>query len=668
MPRPNLVPDSDANPPVDARDLATSATSAFVGSGNGDQPLEPGHNSESEATRSVASMFLPSSTSFRWSPTALAFSDTTPSLAQVLFPALCLATHGLFLYGQLVPMWQLRINANIDTWANATGSIARNTFYAVGLDYDNNLTYQQELHSAEFTYYFAIHHLWEAKGIPGKLLPRVAAVFLIMLSGIWPHMKLAWLQFTWFFSKQASSRTTTLQWLSTLGKWSLADVLVVCIMVGVLNIDWVVNPGEIKNGIISDLPAILQIIESMYDEQGLCNKLLKVHCEAAKKVATKTKCSGCTKLVHEAYTRPDWAQSTGASILNGVDTSGDGLVTMRVVGMRGIYAFCGAVIFSILLSLMVDIFDHWARRESRKQQERTLGQERIQRLMIQQEQPEPQASPVDRSAEDALQEPLLGSSGPSPLEVDLGEEEDWLVSSSSLSRSKTIFSGRFFLSTLLTVAFVMFAVDWETMDRKVSGAGPDLLHDILGVDWERTYSLRTLMWTTGAHGGWDYMLMGTFGLFIVIGPVIRAVLLLAVALLDRCRLGVEAVAKLVNFIGAFCAWEVYAIAIVMVQMLMPTITTTILKNKLCNQLSDDGTCLLVEFNILPYTFWTIVAGGAMLVAVSCVAVARGTDRDATVSSPARRIRNHNYERLQGDDSGMNADEQLHELVFETNQV
>ena len=64
----------------------------------------------------------------------------------------------------------------------------------------------------------------------------------------------------------------------------------------------------------------------------------------------------------------------------------------------------------------------------------------------------------------------------------------------------------------------------DTMERLVYGAGPKLLHEILGVDWERGYSFQSLMWTTGAAGGWDYMLMGTFGLFCVVGPVVRAAL------------------------------------------------------------------------------------------------------------------------------------------------
>ena len=56
--------------------------------------------------------------------------------------------------------------------------------------------------------------------------------------------------------------------------------------------------------------------------------------------------------------RPEWTRSTRQMILNGVDTTGGGIANLRVVGMRGIYAFCGAIVVSILLNLIVDIFDH----------------------------------------------------------------------------------------------------------------------------------------------------------------------------------------------------------------------------------------------------------------------------------------------------------------------
>lgn len=600
---------------------------------------------------------------FQWSPSALAFSNTTPWLARILFPTVCLVTHILFYYGQTAPMWKLRLVADIDVWANATDFTTKQTFNLIGVPIDNHFVYQKDKDVQTFTYYYAIHHLWMAKGIPGKVLPRFAAVLLILFSGAWPHLKLIWLQATWFFRKQAAGRTTTLQWLSTLGKWSLADVLVVCVMVGVLNLDWIVDPAAIQKGVIEDLPAILEIVESQYDENGLCNKLLKLHCEHAKKATTRAKCQACIKAVSEAYTRPDWAQSTGKSLLKGVDTSGGGSAILRVVGMSGIYAFCGAVIVSILLSLMVDIFDHRAKQDLQKRRARDEASRRI--IDIQEV-----ASPT---SENELSEPLLGD-GPLPLEVDSGADASFY--SRPLESRDHMFSLRFLVGVISTLALVLAAVDWDTMERKVSGAGPELLQDILGINWERKYSLQSLMWTTGAHGGLDVMLMGTFGLFCVLGPVIRAALLVLVALLDRCSLPVEGVANMVNFIGAFCSWEVFGIAIVMVQMLMPSITNTIVRNKVCAKISDDGSCLQVEFNLLPWTFWTIVLGGLLLAVSSCVAVGRGTDRSSPIPSSTPRSRtallrrHHDYERLQGVGQGTSEsiEEGLDQLVFETNDL
>jgi hypothetical protein len=133
------------------------------------------------------------------------------------------------------------------------------------------------------------YHL--SRGLPGKTLPRMAAVLLIIFSGIWPHLKLLLLNLTWIFGKHPS-RTSALQWLSTLGKWSLADVLVVCVMVGVLHLDWIVEPADIKAGLITDLPQILAIVKNQYTKEQLCDKLLKMTCSKERRVVNKAKCTG----------------------------------------------------------------------------------------------------------------------------------------------------------------------------------------------------------------------------------------------------------------------------------------------------------------------------------------------------------------------------------------
>jgi hypothetical protein len=504
--------------------------------------------------------------------------------------------------------------------------------------------------------------LWKAKDLPGKLLPRLAAVLLIIFSGFWPHCKLFLLNVTWIFGKHPS-RTGTLQWLSALGKWSLADVLVVCVMVGVLHLDWVVEPDDIKAGLITDLPSIIEIVASIYPHRELCDILLKMKCGKEKNVMKIAKCHTCWTLVDQAYTRPEWAQDTGARVLHGVETSGGGLATLRVQGMSGIYAFCGAVIISILLSVVVDFFDHRAKLMARKDQVQRVVQQRRQQ----------QQHDLALEEDDPIQEPLLSEpllSGTSPLEVDLGDYEIY----QQPSNQKALLSFVLLLLTLITTIVVFLAIEFYTMERQVQGAGPMLLHDILGVDWERKYSLRSLVWTTGAAGDWDYLLTATFGLFVVVGPAFRAVLLVVVSLLDRYHLPVSGLTTFVKFIGAFCSWEVFAIAIVMVQMLMPSITNTIIDNPVCGNISDDGSCLQVEFNILPSSFAAIVIGWVLLAVVSTIIVNMSSHRSLSTvgmsSGTAGALTmapSLDYQLLQGGGERTSEGNGLEELVFETNE-
>lgn len=327
----------------------------------------------------------------------------------------------------------------------------------------------------------------------------------------------------------------------------------------------------------------------------------------------------CWTLVNEAYTRPEWARDTGATILKGVHVNGGGLATLRVVGMKGIYAFSAAVILSILLSFVIDVFDHKAKLQGLKDPRSLVseGHRRGQR----------ERHDLALSEDNELGEPLLNSTEPEPLEVDLGDFESYRP---PRNIQDAVFALVFFLLTSVTSILIFYGIDVDTMERQVKGAGPMMLHDILGVDWNVDYSLRSLMWTTGAAGSWDYLLMGTFALFIALGPAIRAVLLEIVALFYHCHRPVSVLSTLIKFIGPFCAWEVFGIAIIMTQLLMPMITNTIIDNPACASISDDGSCLQVEFNILPYPFSAIIVGWILLCTMSNMVVNRAISaEDAT---------------------------------------
>ncbi len=637
---------------------------------------------------------------------SLARSGSVPLAAKFLIPFLCVACQIIFYYGQTDPMWKLHVNADVDVWANATEYKTRRAFDVLGLGYDIHLGAEEEKDVQTFTYMFAIKELWTAKELPGTFLPRSAAVLLIIFSGLWPHIKLVLLNLTWFLSTHKTRRTKTLAWLAALGKWSLADVLVVCVMVGVLNLDWVVDPAAIKNGLVNDLPSILQIVETLYTTEDVCDMALKMNCAHERRVTKIAKCKACKGLVGEAFNHPGWAQSTGRTLLNGVSTSGGGKATLRVVGMQGIYYFCGAVILSIFLSLAVDIFDHRAKIYERKREEEARGRERayrergglllqerpLRRLITDSSDTSNITSAMNYSMDDdTLEAPLLGhnSSDPSSaleIEVPQGFDDEFPRSRNNRHGHKKQFSIWFLLATLISLVVVYLGAEMATMERLVYGAGPKLLHEILGVDWQRPYSFQTLMWTTGAVGGWDYMLMGTFGLFCVLGPVVRAVLLFLTVLSDQFCVSANNLAVIVNFLGSFCAWEVFSIATIMVQMLMPSITDTIIRNPACGTISDDGSCLKIEFNLVPVAFSMVVIGGTSLVGLSWIATGRvlADDKDYEFGgsnannnggdSPLSGVmrQNHNYERLRGIEEGTSRSNssggELEELVFETNQL
>ena len=80
----------------------------------------------------------------------------------------------------------------------------------------------------------------------------------------------------------------------------------------------------------------------------------------------------------------------------------------------------------------------------------------------------------------------------------------------------------------------------------------------------------------------------------------------------------------INIVGAFSAWEVFAIATYMVDDLIPTVTNTIIQKQICNQLSPDtNSCLMIEFNILDEFVGLVVIGGTLLVLLSMVVVRYG---------------------------------------------
>ena len=572
-------------------------------------------------------------------PLPLAWASTTPCWVKILLPVLVILCHGLFLKGQIQPMWRLSEHLDIDVWVNATGYEAKAACAALKLDEHQHFYIPNKNHNVkEFTYGYAIQELWRAHHMPGKLLwlARLAAVLLLLFSGVWPHVKLILLMLTWCCSRRLQRRKRILNTLGVLGKWSLVDVLVVCVMVGVLNLQWTIQGDVVLDRLTNHLPMVVQLIKTFYNgadaPQLICSQALHYSCRNPSKPKHKLQCHGCLSTVETFLKHPE---GSGKPILQGLQSNGGGVAELYVAGLPGIYYFCAAVVLSILLSLLVDWYDHVARLRALEEPEDVYEEEdyddmedssmpllQRERLNTEEVSTTPEVSGTlseghrGRSNIDPTMESLMIPSG-----VDYRSSADRAFDERLLEAQQAKGRGWRILAATVTALCIGVSVTGTSLQRNVHGALPNLVHEVIGIEWTKSYSFLELVWTTGKAGQWDdYMLMGTFCFFIVVGPVLRAFLCLAVSCRRTTRCGgSRKTITAVDFLGAFCAWEVFGAALVMVDLLMPSITSTIWIDPRCSTMSSgnskDGNCLEVQFNML-HTFGWVLTGGILLLLIS----------------------------------------------------
>jgi len=651
---------------------------------------------------------------------SLSSSKSTAPFLKLLIPPLLIFNHIIFYQGQTQPMWNLAYSTNVTISATATTLKSKAAFDTLNLPHDYTFKHNENKIVETFTYMDAIRKLWNGEGLgDAQTLSKVAAALLVVFSGIWPHLKLLLVHFCWFFpfshrllltsnlnpdashayddrsdkqcckSRDASTRNNSiwcanghvhntcnrrspfLRVLSTLGKWSLADVLVVCILIAVLHLDWKVNPYEIRSGLENELPTILQYVKGKYpDVNKNCEQLLGYPCEIGKALVIHyPQCIACKTLVSNAYTHPDWTTSEGKDIMEGIELGGGGYAQLRVMGMIGTYFFCASVIMSILLSLLVDVLDEKDRKrveddlmDRKSELEFILPGEEEDDLQLQEN--EVGSSPTSSSTPppwNAFHQ-RHHSTTPSPRSAYRVTNSFQFASNNSglrppipspTTNSHLLKHVIMCLLSIISLPFVCYAVTLPTMQRLVYGGGPRLLHEVLGMEWEQEYSLITLVKTSGDAGGWDTFLMLTFGMFVVAGPIIRAVCLtihaclgIPVALLQDCierprhrttvRMALyHATSKLqqllrptIDFLGAFCSWEVLAVALIMIQLEMPSITSTIKQDDKCQEADPEHgrTCIEIEFNALD-TFLIVIVSFFILVVASGIAMSLASSDD-----------------------------------------
>ena len=406
-----------------------------------------------------------------------------------------------------------------------------------------------------------------------------------------------------------------------------------------------------------------------------CIKLLGYTCGKHALVYHFPACLACQAAIGGAYSHPEWATSEGKDIIDGIALEGGGSAQLRVVGMVGTYYFCGAVIMSILLSLVVDWMDEWDRGrvetillEKKKQlmeEEETLRNggieeevrtEGVNDLELREEggllssplalnnallldhpsTPSQNNYPHHRHRRNLSTPSAYGFSNRSIVSVDTRPPLPSPTTNFRLLKQtlNIVFS-------VASLPLVYFAITLPTMQRLVYGGVSTLLHEVLGMVWTKEYNMISLVKTTGDAGGWDTLLMATFGMFVVIGPILRSICLilhvalgLPLALLGDCieRPRHRTTLRLVSYqvttafqkgllpiidaLGAFCAWEVLIVALIMIQLEMPNITDTIYKDDRCLEADPDHgrTCIEVQFNALDNFYVVGVAWFVLIVA------------------------------------------------------
>ena len=107
------------------------------------------------------------------------------------------------------------------------------TWQSCALDFEYTLLHM--------SYLYSVDELWGAKGpkaedgsdtYPG----RAAAALIFIFSFVWPHVKLLLLHLFFYLRVTGPCRRNVNFWLAFGGKWSLTDVIVMCVIIALFNI------------------------------------------------------------------------------------------------------------------------------------------------------------------------------------------------------------------------------------------------------------------------------------------------------------------------------------------------------------------------------------------------------------------------------------------------
>ena len=193
----------------------------------------------------------------------------------------------------------------------------------------------------ELSYWYSITHLWSWEvpcrgGATGCTWPpgRLASVLLVVFSFVWPHVKLVLLHLAYYAPVRPSRRRNLSYWLAFGGKWTLCDVIVMCVLMALVN-----------------LRADLQLLALWHElEPGFLNGCAALCANATGGGDCAAACAALDSAIDKAVLNP--ADVPAASV--------DARLELR--GEPAMYLFCVAVLLSISASVVVEHLDDRQRR------------------------------------------------------------------------------------------------------------------------------------------------------------------------------------------------------------------------------------------------------------------------------------------------------------------
>jgi len=469
---------------------------------------------------------------------------------------------------------------------------------------------QQVIH---LSYWFSLKQLW---GMPGSYRDppncnywnskrtgdrciadhpgATAAMVLFAFSFVWPHLKLLLLHIFYYAHLSPGLRRNALYWFAFFGKWSLADVLVMAVIIGLFNLH-------------IDM-SFVDVWENLKEHNW--NKTCTTFCMDP---FTKQFNHSSPDLLAECIEGCGSIEAVADRILTPTLIPESSLFLMlRLKGLGAVYAFCIAVLLSLSTGAWVDHLDDLLLEELRDERLHEVSEERrrlrrtMQRLSptgalglddtptgtleAARAAPSSPSAALGRSLDgtpyrdvpnrdvpnrdvpnrdvpnrDVPQNPpshrrVLSDGGHSTFTVQTDVSsfsdapllvEPWMtddhvdlrygIKSAKVDlrygTNQPCCSTRAWLvhamHVVLCLALLACLLSMQfspNFDRKVTGGLPMALQ-AAGIDFDGALNMWAIPRLTAQEGGLDYLMAGCFVVFVLIGPLLRVVSLLLLLLL-----------------------------------------------------------------------------------------------------------------------------------------